>query len=269
MKEGDLTADIKWIKITTDVFDNKKIKQIEDLPEADTIIVIWFKLLCLAGTCNADGMVYFTPDIPYTDQMLARHFNRPLKTIQLALHVFQQYHMIETVDNFLYISSWAKYQNIDGMEKIREQNRLRVERFRNNRKLLKSNVTGNVTVTQSNATDIEEDIEEEKEGDTPSKEGVCAKKPRKQFIPPTLDEVKQYCRERNSTVDPVKFFDYYSVGQWKDSKGNPVRNWKQKLLTWELKDTGKKPEKKTNNIFLEMLEEENGQNTDNFDPFGS
>lgn len=104
----------------------------------------------------------------------------------------------------------------------------------------------------------------------PSKEGNSEpKNGKKQFIPPTLDEVKQYCRERNSTVDPVKFFDYYSVGQWKDSKGNPVRNWKQKLLTWERKDTGKKPEKKTNNIFLEMLEEENGQNTDNFDPFGS
>lgn len=104
----------------------------------------------------------------------------------------------------------------------------------------------------------------------PSKEGNSEpKKGKKQFIAPTFEEVKQYCIERNSTVDPRKFFDYYDVGGWKDSKGNPVRNWKQKLLTWERKGTGKKPEKKTNNIFLEMLEEENGQNTDNFDPFGS
>ena len=134
-KRGDITAEIKWIKIATGVFDNKKIKQIEDLPDADTIIVIWFKLLCLAGTCNADGMVYFTPDIPYTDQMLARHFNRPLSTVQLALNIFQQYGMIEVVDNFLYISSWAKYQNIDGMDLIREQSRKRTEEYRARKRL--------------------------------------------------------------------------------------------------------------------------------------
>lgn len=155
------------------------------MPDADTIIVIWFKLLCLAGTCNADGMVYFTPDIPYTDQMLARHFNRPLSTVQLALNIFQQYGMIEIVDNFLYISSWAKYQNIDGMELIREQNRKRQKEWYDRKKALQEpNVRPNVSITQPNATDI--DIESERESErevlTPSKEGVCRTKDVRRII---------------------------------------------------------------------------------------
>lgn len=58
----------------------------------------------------------------------------------------------------------------------------------------------------------------------------------KRFIAPTLEEVKNYCKERNNSVNPQKFFDYYSAGNWKDAKGNSVKNWKQKLLTWESKD---------------------------------
>lgn len=59
------------------------------------------------------------------------------------------------------------------------------------------------------------------------------------FVPPTLDQVQAYCRERSSSVDPVKFFEYYEAGGWRDSKGNQVRNWKQKLITWERKDDGR------------------------------
>ena len=53
------------------------------------------------------------------------------------------------------------------------------------------------------------------------------------FTPPTLDEVIEYCKSRNSSVDPKVFFDYFDVGHWIDSQGNPVKNWKQKLIMWE------------------------------------
>ena len=65
---------------------------------------------------------------------------------------------------------------------------------------------------------------------------------RKRFVPPTLEEVQAYCRDRNKHVDPKRFFDYYEQGGWKDSKGNSVKNWKQKLITWENKEP--KTEKK-------------------------
>jgi len=55
----------------------------------------------------------------------------------------------------------------------------------------------------------------------------------KNFIAPTLCDVEAYCKERKNSVDAKKFFDYYTAGNWKDAKGNKVKNWKQKLLTWE------------------------------------
>ena len=71
-------ASVKWIKITTDIFSDEKILLIESMPEADTIIVIWFKLLVLAGSTNNYGMLTINDTIPYTDEMLATIFRRPL-----------------------------------------------------------------------------------------------------------------------------------------------------------------------------------------------
>lgn len=160
-------SEIKWIKVMTNIFDNRKIKQIESLPEGDAIIVIWLKLLCLAGNINNQGYIYFTNEIPYTDEMMANQFNKPINVIRLALKTFQQFEMIEIIDDVIKISNWDKYQNVDGMNKIREQNRARQARFRERerKKLLenKSNVTHNVMVTESNATDKDIDIDKEKE----------------------------------------------------------------------------------------------------------
>ena len=61
---------MKWIKITTDIFDDEKILLIESLPDAYSIIVVWFKLLCLAGKQNNSG-VFMMGRIAYTDKMLA------------------------------------------------------------------------------------------------------------------------------------------------------------------------------------------------------
>lgn len=66
----------------------------------------------------------------------------------------------------------------------------------------------------------------------------------KKFIPPTLEEIKKYCLKRNNGVDPQRFFDYYNAGGWKDSKGKPIKNWKQKIIAvWETKDEGEKSAK--------------------------
>lgn len=151
-------ADVKWIKITTDVFDDEKILLIESLPEADSIIVIWFKLLCLAGKQNNNGVFVMGNKIAYTDKMLATIFRRKEATVQLALQTFEQFGMIELVDGVITIPNWEKHQNIDSLERIREQTRIRVAKHREKQKLLcdsnaTSNATSNVTVTQSNATD--------------------------------------------------------------------------------------------------------------------
>lgn len=151
-------ADVKWIKIVTDIFDDEKIKLIESLPNSDTIIVIWFKLLCVAGKSNSDGFLMMNDSISYNEEMLTTIFNRPITSVRLALKTFVDFGMIEILDQSYKVTNWEKHQNIDGLDKIREQTRVRVARHR--AKALenkKSNVTCNDTVTQSNAIDIELD----------------------------------------------------------------------------------------------------------------
>ena len=171
-----MATDVKWIKIATDVFDNRKIRRIEKMPEGDTLLVIWFKLLCLAGKINDSGLIYITREVPYTAEDLADYLNRPLDVTRLALAAFEKLGMIEIVDDILMLPSWEKYQNIDGMDKIRAQNRERKRRERERQKLLltqgnselpspenydDSHDECHVTVTHGHATDIEEDKEED------------------------------------------------------------------------------------------------------------
>ena len=85
-------------------------------------------------------------------------------------------------------------------------------------------------------------IQSESESESESNTKARAKKSVKKsdsFVPPTLDEVQAYCRERSSPVDPYQFWEYFKTGEWIDSKGQPVRNWKQKLLTWERMGLGR------------------------------
>ena len=128
-------ADVKWIKIVTDIFDDEEVLMIETLPECDTIIVIWFKLLCLAGKKNNCG-VFQMGHIPYTDEMFATIFRRPINTVRLALNTFEQFGMVEIVNNTVTIPNWEKHQNLDKMEMAREQNRQRVARHREKQKQL-------------------------------------------------------------------------------------------------------------------------------------
>lgn len=218
-------ADVKWIKLATNIFDNRKIKQIEVLPDGYAIIVMWIKLLCLAGTINADGYVYFTEEIPYTDQMMAAQFNLPIHTVQMAMKVFQQFGMIDVEEDIMRIANWEKYQNTEGMERIKEQNRIRQKKWYDSHKAL-PNVIPNVSLTLSNATDIDIDKELDKENN-------------KRFVKPSIQDVTDYCNERCNRIDPQRFIDYYDANGWKVGK-NPMKDWKATIRNWERKD-GYKP----------------------------
>lgn len=155
--------DIKWIKVTTDIFDDEKIRLIEAMPEADSIIVIWFKLLTLAGRQNSDGILRMNKNMPYTDEMLATLFRRPLSTVRLALSVFKGFGMIDVIEDTMFIPNWEKHQNVDGMDKIRQQTRERTRRYRERQKakMLTGDVTCDVTVTHGDGTEQEQEQDKE------------------------------------------------------------------------------------------------------------
>lgn len=161
-------SEVKWIKVTTDIFDDEKIMLIESMPDADSIIVIWFKLLCLAGKQNNHGVFMINDKIPYTDEMFATIFRRNVNTVRMALQVFEQFDMIEIYNNTVIIPKWEKHQSLDALEKSREATRNRVKKWREQQKLLTCsdgnvtcNVTNDVTVTDGNGDRIRKENKKE------------------------------------------------------------------------------------------------------------
>lgn len=145
-------SEVKWIKIATEIFDDEKILLIESMPEADSIIVIWFKLLCMAGKQNNSGVFMLNDRIAYTDEMLATIFRRNINTVRLALATFEKFGMVEIVNNTYTIPNWEKHQQLDALEKSRDATKKRVQRYRAKQKMLASGKTG--SESECNVTSI-------------------------------------------------------------------------------------------------------------------
>ena len=161
-------AEVQWIKILPDLFDDDKIQLIEAMPDGDSIIVIWFKLLCFAGKQNNGGVFTVGNKLPYNEEMFATVFRRPLNTIRLALNTFESFGMVEVINNTYTLTNWEKHQNIEKLDEIREQTRKRVAKHREKQRLLSGNVTCNGDVTLRNAIEEEREEEEEKEKESHS-----------------------------------------------------------------------------------------------------
>ena len=144
-------SEVKWIKITTDMFDNRKIKAIRKLPEGNNIILIWVMLLSLAGRCNASGMIFLTANIPYTNKMLSDELDFEESVICIALDTLEKFGMITRDENlFICVNNWSEYQSVDGMERIREQNRIRNIEYRKRKKEKEKNdITHDITMMDS------------------------------------------------------------------------------------------------------------------------
>lgn len=160
-------ADVKWIKITTDMFDNRKIKHLRRLPDGNNIVLIWVMLLTMAGRCNSGGMIFLTENIPYTPKMLADELDFEENTVRLALEALERLGMVVMSNGCFTIAGWSEHQNIDGMDKIRESKRLAQARWRAKQKALPpavdSTVDSTVDSERISVDDAEEDIEEERE----------------------------------------------------------------------------------------------------------
>ena len=215
-------AEVKWVKLTTDMFDNRKIKYLRKLPDGNKIVLIWVMLLTMAGRCNAGGMIFLTENIPYTAKSLADELDFEENTVILALKALENLNMILTDNGFFSIVGWDEYQNIEGMEKIREQNRLRKQKQREKQKLIEGqSQDGHVTVTQGHATDIE--LDKEKEIDKEFYTTTTTAEP------PSLTEVYIYFNEfiENALKEAEKFHAYNANKDW-----TCLPNWKATADLW-------------------------------------
>ncbi len=160
-------AEVKWIKIATDIFDDEKILLIESLPDAYAIITVWFKLLCLAGKKNNGGVFLMNDKIPYTDKMLATIFRMNESTVKLALNAFEQFKMIEIVEGIITIPNWNKHQTLDAYERKKERDRLYQEERRAKQRALieKSSDKSSERTSDVAVSDIDKEEDKDKDKD--------------------------------------------------------------------------------------------------------
>lgn len=163
-------AEAEWIKLYLKTFrTSRKISAIERMKNGDTIIVIWLKLLCLAGEINDDGAVYITPQMPFDSISLSDELKKPRAIVDKAINVFQDLDMIIKDDaGFIQIINWEKYQSTDKLAELREYNRIAQQKHREKKR--SKNVNDNVNdksmtnnATSQSCQDIEEEGEEDKE----------------------------------------------------------------------------------------------------------
>lgn len=234
---------VSWIKITTSIFDDEKIKIIDSMPDHDAILVIWIKLLTLAGKCNARGCLLISDSLPYTDEMLSAVFSRPLNTVKMALGIFEQLGMICRSDA-IQLVNWEKHQNEAALEIIRdnERDRKRIQRSRQrlqitDKKESPGNVPDKVPEMSHDVRILDIELDSDKD-----------KRKREVFKQPTSEEVKAYCQERNNRIDADHFIDYYASKGWMIGK-NKMKDWRAAVRTWEKNDAGKQaprqPERET------------------------
>ena len=155
-------ANLQWLKLSTDFFDNNKIKLLESERDGDTLIRVWIQLLTIAMKCNYQGRLAITEDKPMTVDEFSKIMGKSRKKITKCLEKFEELKMIIIEDNFYKIKNWSKYQSADKLEEIRLQNRLRQQKYRENMKSEKEK--SNVTVTQRNTKEekkIRNKIEQE------------------------------------------------------------------------------------------------------------
>lgn len=120
---------VEWVKLYVDVIGNNKGKKIRRETN-DTTFLLWFYFISIAGKSNKNGALYQTENIPYTAKEIGLDYNFKEKQVQLAIDTFQRFDMIYLENNIIFIKNWEEYQNIDGLERIREQGRKRIAKYR-------------------------------------------------------------------------------------------------------------------------------------------
>lgn len=152
-----MADNVQWIKIKVGMFDGnsfKKIKRakIDGVPYRDKLTAVWFELLDLAGKSNANGYLIDNNEIPYhTFEDIAIMLDREEQEIQLCMQFFINEKMVEIIDDIYCLTNFMKYQNEDGLEKIREQKRISQAKWREKKKMkfLGINVDGKISTVES------------------------------------------------------------------------------------------------------------------------
>ena len=214
-----------WLKLQEDFFEDETIRYIEEQENGIKYSNFYLKL-CLKSLRTDGKLIRLVGEmlIPYDVRSLSSLTGVDPDTVRCAMDLFQKIGCVKVLDSGeLFISQLSELVGSEtDKAKIMRASRAR-------EKAIGNNVTAALPECYT---------EKEKEKDVESKrksEKKGRKRPSPAFVPPTLQEVEEYALSRNSSVDPKRFWDYLDAGHGVDAKGQPVKSWKQKFITWESK----------------------------------
>ena len=220
-----------WLKLKEDFFSSKHIKKLRNMAGGDTYTIIYLKMQLLA--MKTDGILTWTGlEENFADE-LALDLNEKPDDVSVTLMYLLSTGLAETQDNISFFFPWAVENTGSEGASAQRWRDWKARQLENSTEMLESNTSLTQPKQIANG-EIEKDIEIEIEKEIEKRDR------KKRFVPPTLEEVKAYVKEKGYNVDAEYFFQYYTAGDWKDSEGKPVQNWKQKLITWSRKEKPKK-----------------------------
>lgn len=138
---------VQWLKVYTDIFDNEKMKKLLRNRNGDTYFRVWIQLLTLAAKSNQHGAILLGENIPMSKEDLAKVMHKTLNKLEKIIQDLHKLDMIIIEKDTIYIKNWDMYQSADELEKLRESNRRRQQKYRDKQK------DSNVIVTSSNTED--------------------------------------------------------------------------------------------------------------------
>ena len=220
-----------WLKLKEDFFESKRIKKLRRLAGGDTLTIIYLKMQL--KSIKTDGVLTYTGLEKSFAEELALDLDENPEDVGLLLNYLLSVGLIETSDSINFLLPYAVEST--GSEGASAE---RVRNFRG-RQALQCNA--DVTeVKRIGNVEIEKEIEREKDNNKRSRA----------FVPPSLEEVKEYCKERGKGVDPSKWYDFYQSKGWMVGK-NKMKDWKASVRTWEPKN---QPETKGDDLFWKAVE---------------
>lgn len=270
-----------WLRLYDDFFTSKRIKKLRKLAGGDTYLIIYLKMQLIA--MKHDGILQWSGlDDNFADE-LALELDEEPANVEVTINYLLSCGLAETSDDVTFFFPYA-VKNVGSEGSSAKRMRESRARAKLREPSQCSNDVRTLCEHRYGEKEIEKEIDiedissslrsEDMGGGAPSepKAPESRKRTAVKFVPPTLEEVEAYAASRQSTVDPRRFFEYFNTPDaqgrsWRDSKGNPVKNWKQKFLTWEGRDSGKgkpapaasrtdKPRKSWTELAAEMDAEE-------------
>jgi predicted phage replisome organizer len=237
--------DVTWIKLKTSLFDDEKIKVIQGLPDGDSILLLWIRILILAGKSNRSGYLTISDNLPYNDQMLSSVIGKSESFIRMSMKTLINLGMVNDENGTYCIENWEKHQNIDGLDHVRKQTAERMRKMRQKRLLSEHNtndcnaqcdVTCDVTESEISVTVTEQskiksknkniDIDKEKESKERSEKHLRV------FTMPSIENVIDYFLEKGSKKEEAeRYFDYYTSNGWMVGKSK-MKNWQAAANNW-------------------------------------